>query len=919
MMTTPTPGREPDEGGPARPPAAAHAALLSLRAQAEKRRHLVTESAEHQSPQQLQRLVQELQVHQIELEMRYEELLVAQADAQTARAQYVDLYDFAPLGYFNVSAAGLIQQLNLCASQLLGAGRQRLLGRRFARFVAPDSRFEFGQFLVRALNAPRSLSCELVLQREDGTPFHAQIEGLRVESPLENAATPQCRLAVIDISARRRATDALAASEARFRRLFTESNDAVMLLQGFTYVDCNHAALRLLGATHKSQLVGQKAWSFAPDVQPDGRRTADLFRSSVEQVLRSGSLRCDALMRKVTGEEMWIEAVLTPIEEEDGQPLVHILWRDVTAERRAAEQLRESEARLNLALDASETGIFTWNLTARELELDARAQAVFGFDFRPGSLPSEALGNRIHPDDGPRVWATIRSAIATRAPLTVDYRVVWPDGSVHYASSAGRALTDAQGRVLSFAGVLRDVTALYAAQEELHNKSLVLERLLDNMPVVLSRIRPDGEYLELAGAGLRLLGVADNALVGHNVLDEFPVFAPFLPRVLSGEPSRFTVEMGTAEQPLTYQNYGFFDEHRQQAMVLSVDVTVAEQQRKQLQAEKEFTEKLLENSLDGIIALDHDARVTAWNSRAAHYFGHTAAAALGQPAAAVLPHLDPVAAQHIFERVLAGETLSREGQAFPHGAGHYDVNYVPLKETSTAAVTGVLIMFRDVTERDRLAEEATQLRLRQQQEVLSAVLNTQEVERKRIAEALHNGLGQILYATKLSLEAPGLAVPPAPRQSLKLLNEAIRTTRTISFELTPGILEDFGLRIALEELVKRIAPAGLPVHLHLSNLEQRLRPQVEISVYRIVQELLNNAMKHAKATEVVVHVAHEKDRVEVSVEDNGAGFEPAVLDNQPLMGMGLSGVRNRVALLGGQLSIQSRPGLGTIVSFELNA
>ena len=84
-----------------------------------------------------------------------------------------------------------------------------------------------------------------------------------------------------------------------------------------------------------------------------------------------------------------------------------------------------------------------------------------------------------------------------------------------------------------------------------------------------------------------------------------------------------------------------------------------------------------------------------------------------------------------------------------------------------------------------------------QQEVLAAILTTQETERKRIAEALHNGLGQLLYATKLSLE--GRSGTPVPvRESLKLLEEAIRATRTISFELTPGILEDFGLRTALE-------------------------------------------------------------------------------------------------------------------------
>ena len=266
-------------------------------------------------------------------------------------------------------------------------------------------------------------------------------------------------------------------------------------------------------------------------------------------------------------------------------------------------------------------------------------------------------------------------------------------------------------------------------------------------------------------------------------------------------------------------------------------------------------------------------------------------------------------------RVLAGEPVLWPGQAFGHRAGHYDACHVPLRQQGET--TGVLVMFRDVTERDRLAEEATQLRLRQQQDLLSAVPSTQETERKRIAEALHNGLGQLLYAAKLSLEAPGPNGAPTPPAALKLLNEAIRTTRTISFGLTPGVLEAFGPRVALVELTKRIAPAGRRLALHLRGLDARLPAAVEIGVYRIVQERLNNVLKHARATEAVVHVAHENGHLDVSVEDNGQGFDASALGAQPMAGTGLAGVRNRVALLGGTLPVNSRPGRGTVISTEL--
>lgn len=348
------------------------------------------------------------------------------------------------------------------------------------------------------------------------------------------------------------------------------------------------------------------------------------------------------------------------------------------------------------------------------------------------------------------------------------------------------------------------------------------------------------------------------------------------------------------------------------------DVTATHAAAQQLRLKQEFTQRLLENSVDGIAAVDARGRLTAWNARIAEYTGWPAAEVLGRPVLDIVGHFDTPTHRNSFRRVLAGESVTLLSQPFRFREGHYDAYLVPLRDGSNPAaetpVGGVLCIVRDVTERDRLAEEATQLRLRQQKEVLAAVLDTQEIERKRIAEALHNGLGQLLYATKLQLEGIN---SPAAKAAQHLLKEAILATRSISFELTPGILEDFGLRAALEEIVKRIAPRQLRVHLHPVGLDQSLPAAVEIAVYRISQELLNNVMKHAQATEARLYVVREGQRLELTVEDNGIGFDAARLTIEPLGGIGLAGVRNRVQLLGGTLDINSRPGKGTVVSIEL--
>jgi len=776
---------------------ASRSAREALRARAEKRSQLVTQAPEHQQPLELQRLVQELQTQQIELEMQYEELLLAQSEAQAARSQYHDLYDFAPVGFFTLDAAGHITQLNLCAAQQLAGVRKGLLGRRFGMFVDLADRGVFYEFLARVLTGPGPQRLEARLHRTDGIPFHAQLEAQRVESSAGESW--ECRLVVLDVTQRRRAAEAEADAIARFQATFEQSNDGMILLDELHFVDLNRAALRLLGQADKSRAEGRHLALFWPERQPDGQLTLSCLSNCLNLARRTGWCRVELLRRHPQGQEVWDELSFNPVLVQ-GRPLMHAIWRDVTAARQAREQLRASEEQLRMALSAAASGVWRWEFGPDELHWDARTQEIFGRPFDDQPVPFAVLQQAIHPDDLSYVQQQMQQAIEQRQPFELEHRIVQPDGAVRTVAAQGKVLYDPQGQPLRLAGILRDVTHRRLAQE-------------------------------------------------------------------------------------------------------------------QLRREKEFSESLLQHSIDGIAAFDPEGRVTAWNAEAARYSRLPAAEVLGRSIFEVYPRFDNPGARAALARVLGGEQVALPGQQFSHREGTFDVYLVPIR-LEGGEVSGILAIIRDVTERNRLAEEATQLRLRRQQEVLSAILSTQETERKRIAEALHNGLGQLLYATKLSLEGAGQKAK-VPVESLNLLNDAIRTTRTISFELTPSILEDFGLRVALEELVKRISPRQLPVHLHLRGLEQRLAPQVEIAVYRIVQELLNNVLKHANASEVQVHVVREGQLLDVSVEDNGQGFEPEVQARRPLPGIGLAGIRNRLALLGGRLQLQAQPGRGTIVHFEL--
>ncbi|MFD1466992.1 ATP-binding protein [Hymenobacter caeli] len=189
-----------------------------LRTRAEQRRQQGTQATENQTHDELQRAVLELQTYQAELETQYEALLLAQADADASRAQYVDLYEHAPVGYVTLDAHGTVAQLNRTASQLLGAPQAGLVGQPFAQVVAPLHRAGFDEFLAQVLATPGPQHREIELYGKGNALFHAQLEAQREELPHPGAA-PRYRLAVLNTNDQHRAAAALAASEGRFRML----------------------------------------------------------------------------------------------------------------------------------------------------------------------------------------------------------------------------------------------------------------------------------------------------------------------------------------------------------------------------------------------------------------------------------------------------------------------------------------------------------------------------------------------------------------------------------------------------------------------------------------------------------------------------------------------------------------------------
>ena len=213
-------------------------------------------------------------------------------------------------------------------------------------------------------------------------------------------------------------------------------------------------------------------------------------------------------------------------------------------------------------------------------------------------------------------------------------------------------------------------------------------------------------------------------------------------------------------------------------------------------------------------------------------------------------------------------------------------------------------------ERQRLIDERAQLKVLQQQQLFEAIINAQEDERRNIAENLHNEIGQLLFAAQLKLNS-------SESESRSLLNAAIKKVREVSFELTPVLLNDMGLEAAIKDMLERKLDAQqISFNFSFNVKISRIDNNVEVVIYRILQELVNNTIKHASASHVNVLVMQKGDELYISQTDNGVGLDKSILSDSK-KGFGLKSIINRIHILNGVFEVFSSPESGTKILMNI--
>lgn len=294
---------------------------------------------------EIQRLVDEAQQYQAGLERENEELRKTQHFLEAYRARYVDLYDFAPLGYATLDQDGFLQEINLAGAKMLGADREALTGYSFREYVAEEDRQAFLDHVRQCVRQRREVTAELRLVAKDGRPMAVQVRSIPIEGPKEDTL---CKTAITDVTERKRAEDALAQERNLLRTLIDNLPDYIYVKDAqCRFIAANLATAQIMGASSPEDLLGKTDHDFYPP------ELAAEYRADEERLLGSGQalLNKDEPHRDAEGNPRTILTTKVPLKDSQGKVVGLVgISRGITERKQVEELLRkvQQQAEQNL-------------------------------------------------------------------------------------------------------------------------------------------------------------------------------------------------------------------------------------------------------------------------------------------------------------------------------------------------------------------------------------------------------------------------------------------------------------------------------------------------------------------------------------------------------------------------------------------
>jgi PAS domain S-box-containing protein len=397
-------------------------------------------------------------------------------ELEAAIQRYVDLFDFAPIGYVSFDRVGRIEEINIAAARLLDVSRDRLIGRPFALNVTKEDSVLFLNHLLRCRSSESRVETELHLKKRNGGIILAHLASSPMTSSMRDGALLY-QTAIIDLTERKRAEEAIRQSEKRYRALFDWVPVAVYTCDAKGLIrEYNRHAAALWGRAPKRNDPGEKFCGSFKMFYPDGRPMPH-DKCPMARVLRNEKLKAtdlEVLVEQSSGTRRNVLVSPTALKNGQGKIIGAInCLHDITVRKRTENALRESEERSRAVINQSTAGITGTDLTGRIIFANQKFCSMLGYKER--ELVGQTIFQITHPGDMAESRRLFRRIVNKAEPYQLEKRYRRKGGSTLWVSVSAAPLRDAEGKTKSAVAVIVDISDQKKAQAILEDRARGLE------------------------------------------------------------------------------------------------------------------------------------------------------------------------------------------------------------------------------------------------------------------------------------------------------------------------------------------------------------------------------------------------------------------------------------------------------------
>jgi PAS domain S-box-containing protein len=715
-----------------------------------------------------------------------------------------------------------------------------------------------------------------------------------------------------DFGSHRAAEAAYLDSEERYRTLFENAGDGILILEGNRFIDCNARSLEMFGCSKREDIIGFPPYKFSPATQPNGRNYIEFALEKISSALSGFPQFFEWLHTKLDGTPLPAEVSLNKVES-GGRVLLQAIVRDITERRQTELALKDSVAFNHSLISSMNDGFAV--LDAQGIHVGANPALCRMTGFSQEELIDTAPPFPYWPPDEHEI---INAAFVET--LSGNFR----DFELNFQRKSGErfpvmispsCVQNSNGEMVNFLATVKDITARKQAETTLAHTIDMLKRTgeiakvggweLDLNPKKLFWSLETCILFEVESLSAPTL---EGAIAFYAPEEQPKITAAVQAAINHGTPYDIELKVVSARGRT-------FWTRSQGSPVIENDVVVKLigtfqdiDERKQAEMkylrELRFNETLVDHTSAIIVLLDRQGNMVHVNQATVDILGFSREELLGKT-----PWTVGIMSQEVKVREIERlQSLLKGGSNPPretmlkdkNGQDHlFSVSSISSR-SSDGSIDRIIVTGTDLTERNRLQKE---------------LLNVSEQEQARIGHNLHDGVGQTLTGVASLMSALEFELGDAHRDSVvrirELVSDAIQEVRRMSHGLSPSAVKNRGLEGALELLADTIRIN------HRTSCEFKMDPGIAIDdlekethVYRIAQEACNNAIRHGKPTKITISLLKLRDRECVlKIENDGSK-----LVKLPDAGIGLQIMDYRANLIGGTLKINSKGSRGVTVS-----